>query len=144
MRAWRISRYTDLLGIGGRHTAGRWNHLGRLIVYCADHPALALLEILVHVDIENLPEDYKLLEISIPDQLIAKPDTLPENWMEDFAISRNVFENFCQTVDAPVLLVPSVIVSRCSNLLINPNHPRASELQVVSTQRQSLDTRFLR
>ncbi len=37
------------------------------VVYCADHPATALLEILVHVDAEDLPPAYQLLEIEVPD-----------------------------------------------------------------------------
>ena len=144
MRAWRISNYADLSGVGGRYSAGRWNQLGRLIVYCADHPALALLEILVHVDAADLPENYQLLEISISEDLIAEPVALPLDWASDSTVSRIAFEYFCLVADAPVLKVPSAIVPHCSNLLINPAHPKAGEIKILSVQRQPLDMRFLR
>ena len=142
MKAWRISNYADLSGVGGRYSAGRWNQLGQLIVYCADHPALALLEILVHVDAADLPENYQLLEISIPDESIAEPAELPLDWASDFAVSRNAFENFCLAVDAPVLKVPSAIVPHCSNLLINPAHPKAGAITILSALRQPFYARY--
>ena len=50
MELWRISNYADLSGIGGLKAAGRWHSQGRRIVYLADHPSSALLEMLVHMD----------------------------------------------------------------------------------------------
>ncbi len=69
MRFWRISNYADLSGEGGRLAAGRWNRLGRRIVYLAEHPALALLETLVHleIDAEDMPNRFRLLSIDAPD-----------------------------------------------------------------------------
>ena len=64
-------------GLGGAYSASRWNHLGRRIVYCAEHPALAMLEMLVHFDLEDLPQTYQLLEIDVPDGLVAEPVDLP-------------------------------------------------------------------
>ena len=50
MELWRISNYADLSGAGdGLLAAGRWHTRGRRIVYLADHPASALLEMLVHM-----------------------------------------------------------------------------------------------
>ena len=50
-------------------SGGRWHSSGRPIVYCAEHPASALLEILAHLDVANLaalPDGYQLLEIEVP------------------------------------------------------------------------------
>jgi len=47
MELWRISNYADLSGAGGLQAAGRWHTRGKRIVYLADHPASALLEMLV-------------------------------------------------------------------------------------------------
>ena len=65
MRLWRISNHVDLSGEGGRRAAGRWSHQGRRVVYLAEHPALAMLETLVHleVDVEDLPSTYRLIEV---------------------------------------------------------------------------------
>lgn len=147
MRIWRISNYADLSGIGGTYSASRWNNLGRRIVYCAEHPALAMLELLVHFDTEDLPETYQLLEIDVPDKLVVEaediPDNWPDNWKDHPAVSRDVFEAFCSRGDAPVLGVPSIIMPHCRNLLINPLHADHSKLSIVSAQTHALDPRFL-
>ena len=47
MILWRLSRYTELQGIGGLHASGRWHEKGHPIVYAAaerlspDSPVLA-------------------------------------------------------------------------------------------------------
>ncbi|MCY0093915.1 RES family NAD+ phosphorylase [Hoeflea ulvae] len=143
MRIWRISNYSDLSGTGGTYVAGRWNHLGRRIIYCAEHPALAMLELLVHFDPEDLPETYQLLEIDLPDTLGVEVVSVPDNWEDDPAISRDAFEAFCDRGDAPVVSVPSIIMPHCRNFLINPLHADHSQLSVVSLETHVLDPRFL-
>jgi RES domain-containing protein len=39
-------------GRGGLQASGRWHTCGQRIVYCAPDPATALLEILVHAEID--------------------------------------------------------------------------------------------
>lgn len=62
---WRISNHRSLAGGGALRAPGRWHTRGRRIVYCAQTPAAALLETLVHVEIEvrDLPTRYRLLKI---------------------------------------------------------------------------------
>ena len=64
-RLWRISNYADLSGTGGLRFHARWHTMGSLIVYCADHPAAALAEYLVHLDPEDFTEAFNLLTIEI-------------------------------------------------------------------------------
>jgi RES domain-containing protein len=66
MFLWRISRFSDLTGKGGEVVSGRWHEKGNPIVYCADHPSTALLEMIVHVNPANIPETYQLLKIELP------------------------------------------------------------------------------
>lgn len=70
MFLWRISRFADLDGRGGEVASGRWHRKGHRIVYCADHPSTALLEMLVHLDPDNIPSNYQLLKIDCPDHLV--------------------------------------------------------------------------
>jgi RES domain-containing protein len=49
---WRISNHALLAGDGGLRVSGRWHTRGKRVVYCAENPAAALLEILVHFEIE--------------------------------------------------------------------------------------------
>ena len=69
MWLWRISNHASLSGEGGLHASGRWHARGRRVVYLADHPASALLEVMVHleIDAEDLPSHYQLLGVDVPD-----------------------------------------------------------------------------
>jgi RES domain-containing protein len=82
---WRISNHLSLAGDGALRTPGRWHSRGRRVVYCAQTPAAALLEILVHfeIDIQDLPIRYRLLKIEAPDDVPVgrvSVDDLPANW----------------------------------------------------------------
>lgn len=143
MRIWRISNYAELSGAGGRYASGRWNHKGTPIVYCSDHPSTAMLEILVNVDAEDLPDSYQLLEIELPDEINLVTPKLPEDWRDKRLISRDTFETFCTDATSPVMTVPSVVMPRAFNHLINPRHPNAASIAIKSVTKHPLDPRFL-
>jgi RES domain-containing protein len=139
---WRISNHADLSGEGGRRAAGRWNQKGTPIVYCSDHPANAMLEILVNVDREDLPSKFKLLEIELRDDMIENVDQLPENWQNDKSTTREIYQRFIQSAGCPVLKVPSVVTPKSWNFLINPNHPNAIGIRIVGVTEHIFDPRF--
>src|SRR5258707_6339218 len=60
MTCYRVVRrkYADLTGQGARLYGGRFNPPGIPAVYSSKNIALALLEILVHVDKPEVPSDY--------------------------------------------------------------------------------------
>jgi RES domain-containing protein len=95
MVLWRISNYADLKGIGGLRAAGRWHFAGQPVVYLAEHPAAALLEVLVHLEIGSpsaLPDTYQLLRVEVADEgTIAEMDDdgIPANWRDDMAWSQD-------------------------------------------------------
>lgn len=76
MILWRLCRapFADLSGEGARQYGGRWNSPGLAAVYLAEHPALALLEVRVHLDIPAalLPPDYVMLAIEAPEDLAVE------------------------------------------------------------------------
>jgi RES domain-containing protein len=83
MELWRISSYIDLSGTGGLNAAARWHSQGRRIVYLADHPSSALLEMLVHIDRNLVPSTYQLLRIIVPSDLAIETvgiDQLSVDW----------------------------------------------------------------
>ena len=61
MVLWRISNYADLLGIGGMTASARWHTAGQSIVYLAETPSAALLEVFVHLetDEDHRPDAYQ-------------------------------------------------------------------------------------
>ena len=147
MRLWRISNYAELSGTGGLYTSARWHSKGRPVVYCADHPAGALLEILVHVTLENLPDRYQLLTIEADNGISPEAIDiagLKEGWSGDTASTRALGDGWLARADSLLLRVPSAIVPDAFNVLINPRHVEASGMRIVRSEKVPLDQRLVR
>ena len=118
-------------------------------MYLSSAPASALLEVLVHLEIEDghLPRFYKLLEIRVPDDIgIDKLEDwakLPKGWARKEAVTRALGDQWLDRNSAALLQVPSALVPRTGNFLLNPLHPDATKIRVVSVSRQGLDRRLL-
>jgi RES domain-containing protein len=143
MRLWRISNFADLSGRGGMVSAGRWNVKNTPIVYCADHPATALLEILVHVDAEDLPPAYQLLEIEVPDAVSVAVPVLPSDWRDDLDATRQLGTDFVSAATHAVMEVPCVIVPFTKNYLLNPALLLREKIKIASTTVHPVDARLL-
>jgi RES domain-containing protein len=144
MRLWRISGYADLSGRGGMVGAGRWNLLNTPMVYCADHPATALLEILVHVDAEDLPTDYQLLEIDVPNSAAIFVPNLPQNWKDNVTLTRRIGTDFIAAGAHAAMEVPCVIVPFTKNYLLNPALLAGDGIAIVGATQHPIDARLLR
>lgn len=142
MYVWRISAFADLSGGGGLKFSARWHTAGRRIVYTADHPASALCEMLVHVNVDDLPDTYQLLRIFIPEALTADEPELPSGWMSDTAATRAVGDSWLAGATSALLRVPSAIVPEAWNVLINPLHRDAATLRIESVAHVPLDSRL--
>ena len=148
MRLWRISNHASLSGEGGLHASGRWHTRGRRVVYLADHPASALLEIMVHleVDAEDLPSHYQLLGADIPDEMpvtALHESELPEDWRQRASHTRMLGDDWLREAPAALLRVPSAIVPDASNYLFNPAHPDAARIGIASATRAAFDPRLM-
>jgi RES domain-containing protein len=144
MRVWRISNYADLSGRGGIIAAGRWNLIDTPIVYCADYPATAMVEILVHLDSEDIPESYQLLEIDLPDAAeISVPD-LPENWRDDEPATQHIGTDFVTAGRFAAMQVPSVVVPFGKNYLLNPRVAKSSHVEIVGVTVHPFDPRLIK
>lgn len=146
MELWRISNYADLTGTGGLRASGRWHSRGRRIVYLADHPSSALLEMLVHMDREFLPATYQMLRVAIPSGVetnIVAADELPLDWAERLEVSRRIGDNWLDHGSHPLLRVPSVIVPQAVNYLLNPAHPGAADITIAEIIRAPFDLRLI-
>jgi RES domain-containing protein len=148
MRLWRISNHPTLGGEGGLHASGRWHARGRRVVYLADHPASALLEVMVHfeIDAEDLPSHYQLHGVDVPDDLpVTSFDEreLPTGWREQTAVIRSLGDNWLREASSALLRVPSALVPEASNYLINPAHRDAARLSIGSRTRSVFDSRLM-
>lgn len=148
MILWRVSNQITLSGDGALRASGRWHTRGRRIVYCAQTPAAALLEILVHheINVRDLPARYRLLRITAPDDISIETlavDELPPDWAERTALTRAIGDAWLTQSRSPVLIVPSAIVPETSNVLLNPSHEDARRVRVDRISEHAIDRRLL-
>lgn len=153
MKVYRIEREkyleTTLSGIGASMTKGyRWNSFNTKLVYTAESRALATLEVSVHLDLsEDLPTDRFYVEIEIPDEITVLEvniEDLPSDWdaKPPTLTTQIIGDDFVFQNEAAVLKVPSSIVPQEFNYLINPNHPDARSIKVISQTSMKFDSRF--
>ncbi len=148
MTVWRISNHQTLDGRGGLRAAARWHSRGHRIVYCGPNPATALLEMLVHAEIEpaDLPVSYRFLEISVPDRLRQEridERRLSANWFSDMAETQFLGDEWLHAKRTPILLVPCAIVPETFNVLVNPLHPQANKIAIKRVHRHDFDKRLI-
>lgn len=148
MVLWRISNHADLLGIGGTVASARWHSAGRPVVYLAESPASALLEVLVHLEVDEAhqPDTYQLLKVQAADDLPfdeVAHSSLSEDWKSREQESRARGDDWLERGETCLLRVPSAIVAETWNWLLNPRHPRAREISILQSQRHLYDTRLL-
>jgi RES domain-containing protein len=143
---WRISGYNALSGEGGLYYSARWHTAGQRIVYLADSPAGALIESLVHAELNerSWPRHYDLMQIAVPDGL--EIETLKvsagKDWKESSSLSRALGDAWLQSKRTALARVPSAIVPKTCNFLLNPEHPAAAGIRIIETTRAEYDRRL--
>jgi RES domain-containing protein len=142
MRLWRISNYEDFSGQGGIRAAGRWHSKGHPIIYTAENPASALLEMMVHFDWDTMPTTYQLLTIEVETRDTIETIVPLSDWMSDHRLTRMIGDAWLKRNDALLLRVPSAIMPESFNVLINPAHPDASKLRLIKSEKVPLDPRL--
>ena len=144
MTLWRISRHRDLSGAGGLKVPGRWHHAGHPVVYLAQSPAAALLEVCVHTSANDVPPEFTLLKIEGPDQRVSiiTLDDLPDNWRSRLEVTRDLGMSWLQKKETVLLRIPSAIVPETANFLFNPSHPDAKKFHIAGAFSYPFDARL--
>jgi RES domain-containing protein len=145
-RITNIKYADDLSGNGANFFGGRWNSIGRPMLYLASSRSLAVLESLAHIVATNAPTDYVLLTIDAPDDHIAiSAGALPGKWNEypESNITKQIGNAFLQKNEYLFLKVPSALVPEESNYLMNPLHPKVVKVKVINQAPYRFDERLL-
>lgn len=128
-RKWRQAAFD---GEGARLYGGRWNSKGKACVYLAGSASLAMLEVMVHLDDYQLLEHYTLLEVALQKSTVMSLSTesLPKDWAVEPApaSTAEIGDNWLESQSSLALAVPSAVVPRERNYLINPEHARFQAL----------------
>lgn len=150
MRVWRITRSVHaaypLSGEGAARSGNRWNSRGVRIGYTSTSRPLAVLEMLVHVAQESLPEDIVLIPIDVPGDLIVELETPPNNWnaLPYSSQGRHTGDRWAHDKKSAALLVPSAVLAAEQNLLINPLHPDFPKVKIHTPETHAIDRRLLK
>jgi RES domain-containing protein len=148
MDLWRLTQHPTLNGEGGRLYSARWNTAGQPIIYLAASPPGALIEILVHLELEEaeIPPAYKLLRIAVPDRLKIPTLSVPDGdaWKADESLTRKLGDAWLKSRKSALAQVPSSILPDTFNYLLNPLHPDASRIIIAEVHTAVLDPRLTR
>lgn len=139
MRVYRITSHqyahAPLSGQGAAISGARWNSVGTRIGYTAGSPSLAILELLVHLPRDCVPPDQVIATIEVPDADIAVLTDLPQGWdrLPYSTAVQKAGDAWVRSARSLALRVPSAIVPREFNVLVNPLHPRMSAVRVLES-----------
>lgn len=142
---WRIAKheYANLTGEGGLYGPGRWHHEGRPIVYLADHPALAQLEILVHMDVApRFLNQYSLIKVEVPDDIKINESRMIGIDITDQRACQEYGSNWLADNHEALHKVRSAIMPESYNYLMNPLHPDAAKIKITQKTRYKMDRRL--
>jgi RES domain-containing protein len=130
LTVWRITK----TGGGGSNGSGtqRWNTPGASVLYAAQSQALAVLEMLAHLEGQELHQAYELIGIELPDSFIERVDghKLRADWRSDPppADLKEIGDRWVEQQRSAALCVPSALLPCECNFLLNPEHPDFQKL----------------
>ncbi len=139
-----LAKYA-ILSASGRE--GRWFSEGNHAIYTSENRALACLENAVHRDSINLKQLYKVLIIEISDSLaiidvVEKYNINDINLLKSAAFCREIGDDWYKNRESCILKVPSVIIAKEFNYLINTKHPDFGQIKIAEIEDFNFDSRI--
>jgi len=134
-------------GEGAFLFGGRWNSRGVRILYTAGSLSLAALEMLVHLNNEEILLSYSFAAVEFDESLILPVEkfrALPKNWSASpppLEIQR-IGDDWARGQASVVLKVPTSVLPVEFNYLINVEHPEFSKIKLSKTQSFTFDERL--
>ena len=152
VQAWRIvkkhhsERAFD--GEGARLYGGRWNSPGVAAVYASESRALATLEVLAGLQTNTPLTGFVLIPVEFEEALVVSVELVdvPVDWRQSPPppSTQRIGDEWIARAESAVLRVPSVLVPKESNYVLNPGHRDFSALRIGEPEPLSMDPRFLR
>jgi len=116
-------------------------------VYTSSTLPLAVLELLVHLDDDDLAKDYVGIPADIPDSVKITPiraSSLPREWRDrprPQALA-DLGNRWAAARETAVLAVPSAIIPADLNYLLNPLHPHFRRIRIGRPEPFTFDPRL--
>ncbi len=150
MIAYRLAKqaFAVLDGEGARLYGGRWNSPGVPMVYSSPSLALAAIELFVHLEPNQQPDDLVSIAAQLPEGEPAQrlePNRLPPNWWsDDFEPLRVIGDRWIREGSSLAIEVPSAALQVEWNVLVNPLHPAVPQIKIELPQPFHFDARMFR
>lgn len=153
MKAFRItstkSRKEAFSGEGAWKYGGRWNQEGHRAVYLAQSISLCALEILVHVDPEDMPSGFYCFEVHIPEGIrIEKIEagSLPKKWRNYPAhpSTQQMGTEWLKSGTSVLLSVPSAVIPAERVYVLNPEHKDFKKIRIGKPRPFRLEQRLIK
>ena len=140
-------RTKDLSGRGAFNEGGRWNNEGVFALYTSENEALAMLEILVNVDLTELPPNMFVMTIQIDDRasFYTVPDkALPKNWrLPENIFLKELGDTILMEKKFIGIKVRSAVMENSYNYILNPLFPSFYDLvEVTKVHNLEIDKRL--
>lgn len=138
MEVWRLTRQRHrdnaLNGAGARLSGNRWNSKGTAVAYTSISLELAVLESLMHINLDEIPTDSMWLRFFLPDDTMETLGKLPKGWDAPGRPQpqvQAVGDAWVQSGTSLGLRVPATVLPIRMNVLLNPSHPRFGEVELL-------------
>ncbi|MDB6127047.1 MAG: hypothetical protein JWM35_943 [Verrucomicrobia bacterium] len=149
--AWRIDKdkraASSFDGSGAAKEGGRWNSAGVRVVYCSRTLAMAMTEKYVHLP-KPVPTALKFIsfEIDFGDLAVDSASKLPSDWaaFPPSASSQKVGDAWVAAGRTAILAVPSAIIPKETNYLLNPQHPDFRKIRISKPEPFVFEDRITR
>ena len=116
------------------------------MVYASTSLALAAIELFVHLEPNQAPQDLVSIAAELPEGepgLRWDKDALPQEWWSDeLGPVRALGDAWIQSRQNLAVFVPSVPIRQEWNVLINPLHPRIGDLTARTSEPFHFDSRM--
>ena len=139
----------SLSGKGAALKGARWNSPGTEIIYTASNKSLAMAEVAVHFTLANLPKDYMMITIFIPDDTsikVIREKDLPKDWNSfPYNSATRIFgDEFINDNEYCLLKIPSAVTKGDYNILINTTHPEFKKIKIINIEPFPFDHRIFK
>ena len=148
MLLYRISQSIYAKELRASGIENRWNSSGKMVIYAASSLSLACLEVVVNTSRKLLvTHNFSSVIIETPEGTGISTvglTTLPENWKEkeQKKYTQQTGDDWYNKREALLLQVPSAIISREPNYLINTKHPAFSKVSIAEIDNFMFDKRI--
>ena len=149
--AWRLDKAKRakeaFTGEGARRVSGRWHHQGIPVIYASESLALSVVEKFVHLGFDASHIKFVYFKIEIPDSVLVdklKSADLPDDWTAEPPqdSTKDIGSAWAKKADSAVFRVPSVLVPKSWNYLLNPSHRDFKKIRISDPMPFVFDARM--